>query len=230
MSQTDLAILANSELLRGASREILQDALAASSRRRFDAGQTLFGQGDPAAFLHTVIGGRVRLVQTTEDGRQIIIRYVGNGELAGFAVLAGQTHCPLTAEAVEVTHTATWSREALTRLMERHPSVAMNAVAVVTERYDQLQTRLRELSTENVERRLARTLVRLTEEAARRTSRGLEIAFPLSRQDLAELAGTGLHTASRTLSAWEEEGMIESGRRRVVVRQLDALRETAGLI
>jgi CRP/FNR family transcriptional regulator, nitrogen oxide reductase regulator len=230
MSETDLAILASSELLRGAPRQILEDARAAASRRRYEAGQTLVAQGDPAAHLHTVIGGRVRLVQTTEDGRQIIIRYVGHGELVGFAVLAGQTHSPITAEAVEITHTAVWSRDAIVRLMERHSALAMNAVAIVTERYGQLQTRLRELSTENVERRLARTLVRLTEEAARRTARGLEIAFPLSRQDLAELSGTGLHTASRTLSGWEDEGTIESGRRRVVVRQLDALREIAGLM
>ena len=107
VSQADLAILANSELLRGTPQAAVEDAHAAASRRRFEAGQILFSQGDPAVLLHSVIGGRVRLVQTTEDGRQIIIRYVGNGELVGFAVLAGQSHCPLTAEAVEVTHTAT---------------------------------------------------------------------------------------------------------------------------
>ena len=227
--QTDLIILANSELLHGAPRPVLEDAHAASSRRRFDRGDVVFSQGDPASSLHTVVGGRLRLVQTTEDGRQIIVRYVGSGELAGFSVLAGESHHTLSAEAVELTHTASWTREAVTRLMEQHPSIAMKAVAVISERYGELQTRIRELSTENVERRLARTLARLAEQAGRRTARGWEIAFPLSRQDLAELAGTGLHTASRTLSAWEDEGMIESGRRRVVVRRLEALRELAGL-
>ena len=55
----------------------------------------------------------------------------------------------------------------------------------------------------------------------------VEIAFPLSRQDLAEMSGTTLHTASRTLSAWEEQGLIDSGRRRVVVCDPAGLRALA---
>ncbi|MND03740.1 transcriptional regulator FixK [compost metagenome] len=48
---------------------------------------------------------------------------------------------------------------------------------------------------------------------------GVEIDFPLSRQELAQMTGTTLFTVSRTLSAWEQDGMITAGRRRVVVRQ-----------
>jgi CRP-like cAMP-binding protein len=46
----------------------------------------------------------------------------------------------------------------------------------------------------------------------------VEIDFPISRQDIAEMTGTTLHTVSRTLSAWESQGLIESGRQRVVLR------------
>jgi CRP-like cAMP-binding protein len=86
-----------------------------------------------------------------------------------------------------------------------------------------MQVRMRELSTERVERRIAHTILRLAQQAGRRTARGIEIAFPLSRQDLAEMAGTTLHTVSRTLSGWEEQGVVDSGRRRVIVRDLKAL-------
>ena len=48
---------------------------------------------------------------------------------------------------------------------------------------------------------------------------GVEIDFPLSRQDLAQMTGTTLFTVSRTLSGWEADGIIATGRRRVVVRQ-----------
>lgn len=113
--------------------------------------------------------------------------------------------------------------------MAQNPSIAIAALSIISERYGQLQTRLRELSTQNAETRLARALLRLAEQGGRRTADGLEVAFPLSRQDLAELSGAGPHTASRTLSAWEADGVIASGRRRVVVCRMDVLRTLAGL-
>ena len=75
------------------------------------------------------------------------------------------------------------------------------------------------LATERVERRVARALLRLVGQAGTKTEGGVLIDFPLSRQDLAELTGTTLHTVSRILSSWEHKGIIESGRRRIVICQ-----------
>ena len=71
--------------------------------------------------------------------------------------------------------------------------------------------------------RIAHALGRLVVQAGRRTAEGIEIAFPLSRQDLAEMAGTTLHTVSRTLSAWEGAGIVLAGRQRVVIARPHAL-------
>jgi CRP-like cAMP-binding protein len=75
-----------------------------------------------------------------------------------------------------------------------------------------------EMSTQQVERRVAHALLRLARQAGRKVEQGVEIDFPISRQDIAEMTGTTLHTVSRTLSAWESQGLIESGRQRVVLR------------
>jgi CRP-like cAMP-binding protein len=80
------------------------------------------------------------------------------------------------------------------------------------------QDRVRELSTERVERRIARALIRLVRQAGKKVQEGVLIDLPLSRQDLAEMSGTTLFTVSRTLSQWESKGLIQSGRERVVVR------------
>ena len=48
---------------------------------------------------------------------------------------------------------------------------------------------------------------------------GIEIDFPISRQDVAEMTGTTLYTVSRILAAWEGRGLIEGGRQRIVVRE-----------
>jgi len=68
----------------------------------------------------------------------------------------------------------------------------------------------------------------LAERAGRSGPSGVEIGFALSRQDLAELVGTTLHTVSRTLSAWDAQGIIRSGRQRVVLCRPEALVALAG--
>lgn len=221
--QVNLDILGTTEIFRGAPASVLADIRALAMRKTLGAGEPLFRQGDPASMFYIVLSGRLRVTQTTSDGQQIIIRYLGPGESAGYTALYGGDCHPGTATALDVTELLGWSSATIADIMSKHPTIAMNAVAVLGTRYHDMQVRLRELSTEKVERRIAHTILRLAQQAGRRTARGIEIAFPLSRQDLAEMAGTTLHTVSRTLSAWEEQGLVGSGRRRVIVYKMDAL-------
>ncbi|MGB3864180.1 MAG: Crp/Fnr family transcriptional regulator [Xanthobacteraceae bacterium] len=223
----DIDILARSELFRGVAVEALREVQAAAFRRRFSAGEAVFQQEDAVTTLYIVIVGRLRATQATLDGQQIIIRYLGPGEVAGYAALTGAATHPGAVNAVDDTHVIGVPSALLRDIMTRYSAVAVNAAALIGERYRDLQVRLRELSTERVERRIAHTLLRLAQQAGRRTARGIEIAFPLSRQDLAEMTGTTLHTVSRTLSGWEARGLVGSGRRRVVIAQPDALAEVA---
>jgi CRP-like cAMP-binding protein len=85
-------------------------------------------------------------------------------------------------------------------------------------RLQELQDRYRELATERVERRVARALLRLARQTGRKVENGVLIDFPLTREDLAEMTGTTLYTVSRILSGWEKEGLIETGRQRVLIR------------
>jgi CRP-like cAMP-binding protein len=87
----------------------------------------------------------------------------------------------------------------------------------------ELQERLKEMQTERVERRIAHTIGRLVVQAGRRTAESIEIDFPITRQDLAEMTGTTLHTVSRTLSEWEAAGIVASRRQKVVILRPHAL-------
>jgi CRP-like cAMP-binding protein len=75
-----------------------------------------------------------------------------------------------------------------------------------------------ELSNEQVEQRVAHVLLRLAKQAGRKVESGIEIDFPISRQDIAEMTGTTLHTVSRILSAWEQRGLVSGGRQRIVLQ------------
>ena len=103
-------------------------------------------------------------------------------------------------------------------MVERQPRIAANALEVIGVRTEEMLHRVREFATEPVEHRIARALLRLSAQAGRRVGAGVEIDFPLSRQDIAEMTGSTLYTVSRTLREWERQGLVVSGRQRVVVR------------
>jgi CRP-like cAMP-binding protein len=109
------------------------------------------------------------------------------------------------------------------QVLETEPRVTLNAVQFVAGRLHDLQRRHRQLMTERVERRVARALLRLVHEAGRRVDAGVEIDFPVSRQDIAEMTGTTLYTVSRLLSSWEERGIVRSGRQRIILTKPHAL-------
>ena len=121
-------------------------------------------------------------------------------------------------DAVVVLHLPAADFEAL---VAGYPAVALAVVRELGARLRDAEARIRELQTERVERRIARTLLRLAGDAHPGATIGPEV--PLSRQDLADLCGTTLSTASRVLAAWHRRGLVMAGRERVVIRRLPDL-------
>lgn len=163
----------------------------------------------------------------TPDGQQIVIRYVLPGDLFGIAVAIGRTDYPGTAAAVIDSAALGWEMSAWPEMMERCPAMVRNVVRTLGGRAQEFQARIGEISTGRVERRVAQAVLRLVAQAGEPTEDGRRIAFPVSRQDLAQLTGTTLHNVSRIVSGWEREGIVAGGRERIVFRDGEALRRIA---
>lgn len=197
--------------------------LQAGALRHLPGGRTVFSQGDPGVTCHTLLQGRVKILQSRPDGGQSVIRFIGPGEM--FGTVAALMNRPFPADAVAVVDSTEiyWTVAAMRRLMMEIPEIALRSTASAGTRLFELQSRVGQLSGERVEQRIARALVRLLQQAGRQTPEGVEIDFPISRQELAEMAGSTLHTVSRTLSAWDEAHITASSRRHIVVVKPRAL-------
>jgi CRP-like cAMP-binding protein len=201
--------------------------LAAASVSNLRRGQTLVRQGDPARCFYLVETGLVKIIQPTAKGRDVIVRFVGPGEpVGGVVALDGGTY-PVTAVAVEATRLRAWPRDTLQPLLQRFPQVRTNIMREIASHMTDAMSRVRELTTERVGQRLARTIVRLMGQSGRRTRDGIVIEPALTRQELADLTGTTLYTVSRTLSQWEADGLVRSARRRLLVRSPQGLEALA---
>ena len=152
----------------------------------------------------------------------LLVRLAPSEQKVAVAVLKDLDY-PVTAEAVEETEVTGWDKPTFLRLIHDYPEIAINMLGVVLERLDDVQHRYLELCTETVEQRIARTLLRLMRHAGSRSADGIQIEIPLSRQSIADYSGTTLYTVSRTLTAWERNGWVQSGRERVRITNPHAL-------
>ena len=199
------------------------DILGRGDHADLKPGAVLFREGDPARKCYLVVSGRLKLSKLHEGGKEAIIRYIGPGELtAAIAVFEGREY-PVTAEAVGDTEVVVWDKGTMLETMLAYPRLAVEMLRIAVDRLDELQERYLELVAEQVERRIARSLLRIMKHSGRKGEDGITIDFPLGRQDLADYTGTTLYTVSRVLSAWEKKGWIVSGRERITVRDPHSL-------
>jgi len=214
----EIGHMAEVSLFKDLTQDEIQTVRSGARIRQAGADEFFFLQGDQAENLYILHTGRVKLTQINPDGQQILLRIITPWTLFAAIALVGKTTLyPVSAQAAEESTALVWSRGEMDKMLEKIPRLALNAMQLMAEYVIEFQDRYRELATERVERRLARALLRLATQSGRKTSEGVLIDLPLSRQDLAEMTGTTLYTVSRIMSQWETRQLVVSGRERVVV-------------
>ena len=210
----------------------MQDAeldrlLARATMRRVPMGEAVYEQGQKATQFFLLLHGRLKVTQVTPEGQQIIVRVVHPGDLFGFAQALQRNDYPGTPIAAAESLVICWPNEVWGSFVEQNPHLAVNAMRTIGQRLQEAHTRIREMSTQEVERRVAHAVLRLIEQAGKREPDGVRIDFPLTRQDVAEMTGTTLHTVSRLFSAWESQGIVKGGRQKLLVRDAERLQALA---
>lgn len=224
LQRTQLSDVANFQLFAGIAAEDRENLLALSRTLRVPKNTLLFAEGSEAEAFVVLVDGFVRGTKTTEDGEEITIRYVSPGEIFGVAMAIGLNHYPATAVAVVDAVILCWPSAQWRILVERYPALATNALRALGGRLQNAHSRVMELTSEELERRIARTLLALASQAGRNVDEGIEIEIPFRRQDVAQLVGASLHSASRILRSGEQKRIVRSARQRIILCNSDALR------
>lgn len=216
-------MIAGLPLFSGMRNEELDFLLARARSACYPKDTAIFDQDVEADAFFLLLDGHIRVVRLTPEGEQVIARYINAGELFGIAVAMGRKTYPASAIAAVDCVALSWPNEAWPELTARVPQLASGTYRTIGQRLQETQDKVVQMSTEQVEQRVAHALLRLVQQAGRKTAEGIEIDFPITRQDIAEMTGTTLHTVSRLLSAWEEKGLVRGGRQKVVVTDAHGL-------
>lgn len=217
MPSLDKSLVADLPMFAGVAPDDLNEILKEAQSIRYPKGTHVFQQDEEAHSFFVLLHGHLRVMKVTPDGQQVVVRFVTPGDLFGIAMAMARTTYPATAMAVVDSVALVWPSATWPRLVAKHPPLAVNTIRTVGARLQDAHTRVVEMSTEQVEKRVAHALLRLAQQAGRKGEDGIQIDFPISRQDVAEMTGTTLHTVSRILSGWEDQGLVESGRQKITI-------------
>ena len=200
-----------------------QELLSLATIRRVRPNKAYFDEGESAKNFYVLLDGFLKIVRTTKDGDQVVILHIAPGQMFGIAKAFESDNYTTTARAASDGIALSWPSELWDRFVQDYPGFETASRKAVGARVCELQDKLVGMATQQVEQRIARAVLRLVEQAGKPTEQGIEIDFPLTRQDISEMTGTTLHSVSRCLSKWQKSGIVRSRRRRVVVCQPDAL-------
>lgn len=224
---TDLVSLLKSlPLLADLPDRELQRLAAQCRIDHYAAGATIFYQGDPTTRIWIVRTGQVKIVRHDETGRETILEIIPQAEAFGGAVIFVPRQ-PATAQAMTDAEVVSFSSEVYAEFISGNPALALKLIRMLGGRLHSFM-QMNALAGERVERRLAHILIKLAARSGRPDPEGVLITIPLSRQDLADMAGTTLETTIRLMSRFRSEGLVKTRRGGyLVIGDIDRLREMA---
>lgn len=210
-----------SPLFFGVSASEHTDIASSARDLCYSQGEIIFLQNDPVRHVYVVAEGVVKVTQITEVGKETLLRLESSGGLLDDVTGSDLFHS-ITARALQDCRLLVWESATFEALTQRMGTIDHNAIAIMRSRLHMLQERFCDVATRPVPQRLARLVIHL----AMKTP-GSFAPVELSREDLAQMAGTSLFTVSRLLSAWADEDIVTVERKAVTIEDLPRLLEVA---
>jgi CRP/FNR family transcriptional regulator len=197
--------------------------------RSYSKDEYVFFEGDPPEALYLVRSGSVKLLRHSREGRDVVLDVIGPSRMLGeMAVFEGAPY-DFTAQAMEPTELISIARYDFLSMLRRFPRLSMVVISELGRRLRSASDLVHSLAVERVARRIARVLLKMADAAGvPAEGGGTLIDVTLTRQDVADMAGTTVETAIRTMSRLRQDGIIATKRGRVVVldrAQLQAIAE-----
>jgi CRP/FNR family transcriptional regulator len=198
--------------------------------KTLEPGDACWTEGQTPEEFAFVIGGRIKMVKSSETGRETILEMGEAGDLlCGSAVFCFAPHCCASLALERGTQVLLVPRRQVLDLVERNPSAGRALMREITSRGLAMCKRVEELAAGQVDRRIALLLLKLADRAGVGQPDGATIAVPvrLTRQDIADLCGTTVETSIRVMSRLRKSGLVETTARGFVIRDRRGLEETA---
>lgn len=220
-------LLSMVDILEPLSREEIKELSLRIPDTHAERGQTLYTPRESGEWLFMLKKGRVRIYRVSPDGREFTLAVVNAGTVFGEMALTAQRLENAYAEAMEPSVICAMKRQDLERLVMEKPQVGLKMMSVLSERLSVADNRMEDIALKEVPARLAGFILQLVEDEGVVTGEGYKVPGHYTHRQLATVIGSKRETVTKAFGLLQQTGIVELKRRRIYVRDIEALRKAA---
>ncbi|ANQ84532.1 Crp/Fnr family transcriptional regulator [Azoarcus olearius] len=206
-------------LFQGLSDEVLGNVARVSMMRRIPRGQAVVRAGDRTDYVYFVLTGNLKVVVSDEDGREVILSILGQGELFGEMGMFGEQPRSASVIAVVPADLVMIAKQDFRQIMQENFEIAWRIMSNLAERLRNADRKIESLALMDVYGRVARLLIDMSEDVNGKTM----VVRKISKQDIAKMIGASREMVSRVMKDLGQEGLIEETPQGIIL--LDRLNE-----
>ncbi|MFD6873949.1 MULTISPECIES: Crp/Fnr family transcriptional regulator [unclassified Streptomyces] len=187
----------------------------------------LLHQDEPTAHVLLILTGWTKVTAVYPNGYQGLLALRGPGDIIGESAALTRRPRSASVTALEKVRAVVIEHEAFRGFLADHPEAALQLLALTADRQRTGDRRHLEFAALSVRERLAMLLLELAQLHGRRTAEGVELAVPLTKQELAGAVGASREMVQRQLKDLRDRGVVRTARRTLVIARPDVLRRIA---
>ena len=191
-------------------------------------GRVVYGPENPSVNLYLIIAGRVAVQRIATDGRSVLVDIYKTDELFGESALIGMCDTHEQATALEDTKVMIWARDQVDELVVRKPRLGIALLQWLTQRSIELTHRIESFSSEQIDQRLARSLIHLSQRFGQALEDGSIRMMPITHELLSRYVGTSRELVTQRMNELRRLGYVRYSRKEIVLYP-EALRKVFGI-
>lgn len=208
-------------LFKGLSPKQLESIHAVSQTKEFAKETLLFREGDCGDSLYLVLSGRVKALLMAEDGREVILAFLGPGEIVGeMALFNPEERRSATVVTAEPSSLLILSGRQIMEVILQNPLIALSILRTLTARLRDTSSRIANLIFLDTFSRVGNYLLKMAEQDGRRLADGSYLVNRPPHHEIADYIGSSRETVSRALKELEHQGLIKVVGKKVILYRL----------
>ncbi|MCS7232363.1 MAG: Crp/Fnr family transcriptional regulator [Elusimicrobiota bacterium] len=190
---------------------------------KFRKRETIFNEGDTPKWFHILIKGRIKISKFSKNAKEIILEILDAPDFFGTLALLKNIPYPASAIAVDECVIGNIPSHIFLQIVNKYPELQSEILHHITTRLRSGIETLKDIALVDVLSRVVYQILKLANKYGKKISDGILIDLKLTKQDIAEMAGTTTETAIRIISKLKKEGYIVEQNRKIIIKDIERL-------
>ena len=188
--------------------------------KEYKKGETIYFTDDPANTMYLVASGKVRILNYSEAGDEVVKAILGRGEMFGELALLGEEKRSEIAEAMDDnTMVCPVKIDQIHDLMKDNKEFSFKIYKWIGFRMRKMERRIDNLVFKDVRSRLMDFIKEMAMEKGQKVDNTIEMEHFYTHKNIANLIGTSRQTVTTTLNELRDEGLIDFNRKKIIIKE-----------